>query len=425
MQIPGVPESLLEALVAAAQGRRLALVGGAVRDLLLHRRHQDPWRGLPDLDLVFEGRAFDLIEPLKVELSKTWGTSFSLSARVHGRYQTVELRLELPSETWLLDLASARREIYAKPAWNPCVELGSLEDDLVRRDFTVNAMALDLQSGNFLDPFGGQEDLAGRQLRFLHANSFRDDPSRLIRAARYAARLNFEMSSESLWQVTEGLQAWPWPWKPMNAPEAAPPALAVRLRRELELLLEKEPWPEALEFLQHCGGLRLLDQSIQEDPKWHQRLLLAEHYQLPRLLSLIAVSNQAAELAQRLKIPQSQQKLLEQMLQFRRRVQHFRMHHSAISQPPSVWCQLFEEPVMNPPAVALAYVTGSEPSQTMLRWLETWQYVRSPENGAELCREGWSPGKALGEELKRRRMHALDQLPGLPHAEFNDESMES
>ena len=82
MQIPDVPAELLTALVQAAEGRRLALVGGAVRDLLLHHQHRDPWRGLPDLDLVVEGRALALVERLPAQLANGSSCAF----REHGSF---------------------------------------------------------------------------------------------------------------------------------------------------------------------------------------------------------------------------------------------------------------------------------------------------------------------------------------------------
>ena len=113
----------------------MALVGGAVRDALLHHQHKDLWRGLPDLDFVVEGSA----EALAQHLLQRCGERVS-ELRVHGRYGTVELELE----GVLLDFASARQEHYPEPAFNPVVESGPLELDLARRDFTVNALALEL-----------------------------------------------------------------------------------------------------------------------------------------------------------------------------------------------------------------------------------------------------------------------------------------
>ena len=102
----------------------------------------------------------------------------------------------------------------------------------------------------------GQQDLAARRLRLLHANSLVDDPTRLIRAARYAARLGFELDPSALEQARRVLQAWPWGWRPGSPPQPVPPALGTRLRMELELLLDREPWHEALDRLQTWGADR-------------------------------------------------------------------------------------------------------------------------------------------------------------------------
>ncbi|MFS6826515.1 CCA tRNA nucleotidyltransferase [Cyanobium sp. ATX-6F1] len=252
MELPGLPPGLLEALVAHSGGRRLALVGGAVRDLLLHQVHNDPWRGLVDLDLVLEGSAPELAERLRV-----WAGPERLGfCHIHGAYGTAELELD----GVLLDLASARQESYPAPGENPVVRFAALADDLARRDFTINAMALELAPAaggvvalELLDPHGGQADLAARRLRLLHGSSLNDDPTRVLRAARYAARLGFELAPGSLEQLRRTLAAWPWAWRPGDPPELAPPALGTRLRMELDLLLEREDWREALGCLQAWG----------------------------------------------------------------------------------------------------------------------------------------------------------------------------
>ena len=162
MPVPGVPPALLEGLVAAQRCAGLpavALVGGAVRDLLLHRVHNDPWRGVPDLDLVVEGRASALVEALDQVLPP--GTV--QAALEHGAYGTVALELRLQGEPWLLDVASARRETYPVPAENPVVTPGRLADDLARRDFSINAIAFDLARQEFLDPLHRPDSINHRQ----------------------------------------------------------------------------------------------------------------------------------------------------------------------------------------------------------------------------------------------------------------------
>jgi poly(A) polymerase len=405
VEIPGVPPQLLEALIAAAAGQRLALVGGAVRDLLLHRVHNDPWRGLPDLDLVVEGQAADLVEQLQLPAS----------ARPHGAFGTVELELRLPGQqpdqpnTWLVDLASARQEVYPQPAENPRVQLGRLDDDLARRDFSVNAMALVLAGDGsgavLLDPHGGQADLARRQLRLLHPNSLRDDPTRLLRAARYSARLGFALAPESVQQAATTLAAWPWAWTPGDDPAQAPPALGTRLRMELELLLEREPWRQALAALQAWGGLALLDAQLQADHHWRRRLAWAQRLGLPLLAALVAGAADPLALAERLQLPHRQHKLLAQWLELRRRL--------AEASPgcPSAWCALLEAPGLSPEAVALALAAGSGYRRPLLHWWARWRQVPAPISAAALmAREGLKPGPALGERLRQLRAERLDQL---------------
>src|SRR5690349_3447665 len=129
------------------------LVGGAVRDLLLGR-------GRADIDLVVEGDATALAERLGAEVVS------------HERFATAKVRLDGHE----LDIASARSESYPRPGALPVVEpAATLEEDLARRDFTINAMAISLHgAGGLVDPHGGQADLAAKRLRILHQASFED-----------------------------------------------------------------------------------------------------------------------------------------------------------------------------------------------------------------------------------------------------------
>jgi poly(A) polymerase len=397
MPVPGVPPALLEGLIAAqrqAGGVRVALVGGAVRDLLLHRVHNDPWRGVPDLDLVVEGRASALVEGLRQVLPA--GTV--RAALEHGAYGTVEVELALDGQPWLLDVASARGETYPVAGENPQVTLGGLADDLARRDFSINAIALDLASSSLLDPHGGQGDLQRRQLRLLHPASLRDDPTRLLRGARYAARLGFRLEPVSLAQASATLAAWPWGWRPGDPPGQAPAALGTRLRMELELLLEREPWRPALVALQQWGGLELLDGRLQADRSWPRRLGWAQRFGLPRLVALVAGAADPLALAERLQLPHRQHRLLGQWLALRQQLP---------GRPDALtvmeWCALLEAPGHGPEAVALALAAGDGPRRPLLRWWLRWRQLRSPLSAQELIDRGLRPGPALGAELRRLR----------------------
>lgn len=401
MDIPGLPVSLLSQLDRAAAGMRLALVGGAVRDLLLHRVHNDPWRGVPDLDLVVEGRASDLVTRLQQQLP----TGSLQGVLEHGAYGTVELELSVAGEPVLLDVATARREMYPVPAENPQVSFGRLADDLARRDFSINAIALDLASGTLLDPHGGREDLERRQLRFLHGGSVRDDPTRLVRGARYAARLGLELEPVSAQQVTDTLAAWPWHWRPGDPPGQAPPALGTRLRMELELLLEREPWPKALMALQRWGALAVLDPTLQADRRWPRRLRWAQRLGLPLLVALVAGASDPLALAERLQLPHRQHRLLVQWLGLQRRL-HDRQGHAPTLQPEH-WCALLEVPGCSPEAVALALASGSAPRRPLLRWLLRWRSVKSDCSAADLLAAGLRQGPELGQRLRALRAERL------------------
>ena len=134
---------------------------------------------------------------LAAELVRRCSPDRLTAVQEYGTFGTVALQLDgIP-----LDLASARQEHYPAPAENPVVRMGTLQADLARRDFTINAMALDLVEGELIDFHHGQEDLALGQLRFLHPGSVQDDPTRVIRAARFAARLGFRLAEESQAQI--------------------------------------------------------------------------------------------------------------------------------------------------------------------------------------------------------------------------------
>jgi tRNA nucleotidyltransferase (CCA-adding enzyme) len=173
------------ARIAAAAPDPVYLVGGAVRDLMLGR-------GRADIDLVVEGDPAALAAALGAE-----------PLVAHERFGTLKVRLGDEE----LDLAAARRESYAAPGALPTVELGApIRTDLARRDFTVNAMAVPLaEPGELLDPYDGMADLERGRLRAIHDASFVDDPTRAIRAARYAARFGFgiEPRTRELLQATD------------------------------------------------------------------------------------------------------------------------------------------------------------------------------------------------------------------------------
>ena len=217
-QLPGDMVSFIEhaGQATAGLGQRLFMVGGVVRDLLLGRPTFD-------LDLVVEGDAIALAEVLAAEPRA--------KVTVHPAFNTAKLHWE----SWSVDIASARSETYSRPGALPTVREGTLQTDLFRRDFTINAMAVELTSGHYgdlIDLHGGQADLRKRAIRVLHPMSFTDDATRIWRAIRYEQRLSFHLEPG-----TQGLLVRDVPMLATISGD--------RIRHELEAVL-KEDRPETM-----------------------------------------------------------------------------------------------------------------------------------------------------------------------------------
>ena len=400
MELQGVPIAVLDDLKGAALDAgmpRLALVGGVVRDWLLHRRQGRPWVGVPDLDWVVEGDAARLASVLQTRC----GSQRVTSVQEHGAFATVALKLDgLP-----LDLATARQEHYPAPAENPVVQAGTLQADLARRDFTVNAMAFDLVAGELIDLHNGLEDLETGRLRFLHAGSVQDDPTRVIRAARYSARLGFQLAQESSEQIRITIDQWPWAWGQGDAPLAAPPALATRLRMELERLLQREPWPQALDLLEQWQALPLLDTQLQNDPWRTQRLHWGRRLGLPLMPSLLLGAADPVAVAQRLQIPGRHQQWLQQCGELREWLVDMA---PPLKATPSIWSTAIEQRGWPPEVVALVVTLKPKQWKPLLRWWGRWRQIQAPQTARDLIAAGWQPGPAIGEELRRQRSAAQD-----------------
>ncbi|MEO6062027.1 MAG: hypothetical protein ABIQ99_08825 [Thermoflexales bacterium] len=173
---------------ATRLGVRAYVAGGAVRDAFLERP-------VTDVDFVIAGDA--------ISFARGLAAAHGGEVVAHERFRTA---------TWTIDahrhdLASTRTERYSRPAALPEVTTGvPIEADLPRRDFSLNAMALRIDAPELVDPLGGAADILARRVRALHANSFVDDPTRILRAARYVARLGFEIDSATLGWLGAGVR---------------------------------------------------------------------------------------------------------------------------------------------------------------------------------------------------------------------------
>ena len=216
----------------------LYVVGGVPRDLILDKP-------IGDFDFVVEGKA--------EKLAKVLASKYGGKVTVHGKFGTAKWDLrdskvehQGSDGQWrTIDLVTARSETYKHPGALPTVQPGAIEDDLRRRDFTINAVAVRLDPGHFgevRDDFGGWEDLQAGTIRALHEDSFRDDPTRMYRAVRYEQRYGFQIADETLGLVGDG--------RPFIEKLSAQ-----RIRHELDLILEE---PLAVAMLDRLAELNLL-----------------------------------------------------------------------------------------------------------------------------------------------------------------------
>jgi tRNA nucleotidyltransferase (CCA-adding enzyme) len=222
LKIPVLARALLAQVGALADAARLPAyaVGGCVRDWLLGISRTD------DLDVTVEGDS--------VRLARGIAEALGGGLQVHEQFKTATVRFS-GGPVDHVDVVMCRREAYAEPAAYPRVSPGTLEDDLFRRDFSINAMAADLHPARFgrlIDPFGGQEDARRKRIRVLHARSFLDDPSRILRAVKFAHRLQFQLEPDTRKLAREALEAGALGWLNQG-----------RLKKELGLL-QQERNPE-------------------------------------------------------------------------------------------------------------------------------------------------------------------------------------
>lgn len=383
--LPGVGE-----VFAALSGETgVHAVGGAVRDVLLGRRPSE-------VDLVVVGDATVVARRLVESLGGR--------LRVHDRFKTATVELAGAH----FDLASARRERYPRPGALPKVELGAtLAEDLERRDFTVNAVAVALADGAVTAHPYALADLEARRLRVLHPRSFHDDPTRLIRLCRYSARLGLTVERSTRALVGAALEAG-----------ALDTVSGERIGRELRLAA-REPQPETLRVLA-CTGVAapVLGTTGVDDDVVATALALCPPDGRRDLLALAAaMARQDVEsLAERLRrfgfAREDADRVVRVADAAPRMAESLRTDLPAA--PSRVHALLSGEPVE---AVALAGALSGSPEgvATVERFLREMRHVRPLLSGHDLQRAGLS-GPEVGRGLAAALAAGLDR-PGADRAE--------
>ncbi len=272
-------ELLMKAAHFAEQwGWQLYLVGGAVRDLLLADTAGNLL--IKDIDLVVDGfhQAADVGAGVKLAtaLQEIYPAA---RLEIHGTFQTAALLWHKDPEfdSLGIDIATARTEFYPYPAANPEVEASSIRQDLYRRDFTINAMALRLTTATtppLLDFFGGVNDLQTQQIRVLHPNSFIEDPTRIFRGVRFAVRLGFQLETQTAEYIRYAINSGVYDRTAQANPKT--PALQTRLKTELKYLLQAPYWRAALELLSDLEALQCIHPTLKLEPELLHQLRLLE-----------------------------------------------------------------------------------------------------------------------------------------------------
>ena len=360
------------------------LVGGAVRDLLRGK-------GTMDLDVAAEGPA-DVV-------ARALATRLGGEVEAHERFGTATVRTGELS----VDLATSRRERYPRPGALPEVEPAPIEEDLGRRDFSVNAMAAPLDAarrGELLDLHGGRDDLAAAVVRVLHPGSFTDDPTRLLRAIRYEARLGLAMDPD-----TEALA------RRAVADRVFDTVSGSRIGAELVLLLAEERVEAALARLVDLGLDGALDPALAVDAGLAARAARAASATgaVPALAALAAlVAAAPAALADWLDG-------LGLSADGRRRVARascsapslaatLRGAEGAALTASALRELLAREP---PEALALALALGA-PAEPIARYADVLRFVRLSIDGDDLLSAGVQPSPALGRALAETLRRKLD-----------------
>ena len=374
------PKELLELLrdtsnEASKLGQRVYLVGGIVRDLLL---------GYPnfDLDLVTEGDA--------VELAKRIARISGAGLVIYPRFSTAKIK----SGDFAIDIATARSETYARPGALPAVTPSSIEKDLFRRDFSINAMAISLTTedyGQLLDPHRGKDDLHSHLIRILHPDSFSDDATRILRAIRYEQRLGFNLEHETARLLKRDISM-------------LDTISGDRIRHELELIFREEHPEHVIKRLGDLGVLQRINHSLGGNEwlaaKFDDARRLGKPGELPALyFCLLAYPLNGEQLNQLVSRLNPSAKLTKTLKDTARLKLHLTQLNKPSLKPSDIYYFLHE---YDPLAIKANIIAEDKPviCQHLQLFLSKLRYVKSCLNGEDLQRLGIPAGTKLGEILE-------------------------
>lgn len=409
-QLPTALQNILSTAAAAAaeQGWQLYLVGGAVRDLLL-AGPDHPFL-VKEFDLVVDG-VDTPTQAAGVALAKTLQQTYAeTQLQVYGQFQTAALLWPAGSALagFSMDIATARSEFYPYPAANPEVEASSIRQDLYRRDFTINALAVRLNqqgsqarpSGELLDFFGGVVDLQNHQIRVLHPNSFIEDPTRIFRAVRFATRLGFEIGEHTERYIRHAIASGIY--VQVQAEEGKAPALQSRLKNELKYIFKTPHWARALKLLADLDALQCIHPQLQIDQQWWRRIQLAHrwynlfgqvtpHFPLWLLILEVLISAlptpARCQVAANLHLPELSQKRVQTLDSILQKL---------VGLPPQAAPSQISK-LLAPHDNAMLILVGAYSDLRGRRWLwrylQEWSTCQPLLTGKDLIQLGYQPGR--------------------------------
>lgn len=363
------------------------LVGGVVRDLLLSHPTHDS-----DIDFVFEGDAIKFGE----SLVKKYGGKLTHHPKFHTAIwhlpQTFDLRLST------IDLITARKESYEHAGALPTVTPSSIDDDLHRRDFPINSMAIRLDGEHFsqlLDPLNGEVDLENKIIRILHEKSFLDDPTRIFRAIRYETRYSFNLESSTLNLIN-------------------PESLTIlsklsgeRIRNELDLILDEEKVSQIILRIAKLNVLKAIHSKLPEFKESYTDFL-----EMDSRLDIPADRRTMGYMLWFMDLPEEEVFSICNRLDFSNELTlavwsaaqlKWSLPHLTDSKP-SIWAYALEKlPLLSIYAV---YLVTNEDS--LLSYISIWRHVKPHTTGEDLKSRGLVPGPKFREILSQLRTAWLD-----------------
>jgi tRNA nucleotidyltransferase (CCA-adding enzyme) len=418
-------ELLIQAAqIATESGWHLYLVGGVVRDLLLAQTRSESL-SITDIDLVVDGCSQAAEVGAGVKLAKALQQIYpEVHLDIHGTFQTAALvwQQNSPFGALGIDIATARTESYAYPAANPDVSASSIDRDLYRRDFTINALAWRLTPSSdppLLDLFGGLLDLQAKQIRVLHPNSFVDDPTRIFRGARFAVRLGFKFEPQTENYIRAAISSGIYVQTAQA--HSRTPALQVRLKTELKYLFQVSYWQPTIELLGNLDALQCihptlkLDRELLQQLRWLSRCLdkfdrenLVDHWQL-RLVAMIAylTPTYRSAVAQNLQLSPDRIERLANLDRVQTDITGSLSSFQPVSQVVKLLQQYDLETLI---LVAVRCRNILSIRRQIWQHLTVWSKIQPILNGKDLQKFGYKPGQQYRQMLDDLLMATLDNL---------------